>query len=172
MKKTLMAAAALASAALLITGCASGGSGGGGGGGGGDASLLIGTTDKVTFIDPAGSYDNGSFAVMNQNYPFLLVVVDGGIDALRQRQRGGIPTLFVEELPDLAHEAGELVGRVRPGAGVAIGVPDRAPQGIGMLPAEPERHVRLLHGLGPHAGALQLVELTSEVRHRLGPQGL
>ena len=72
MKKTLMAAAALASAALLISGCASGGSGGGGGGGGGDASLLIGTTDKVTFIDPAGSYDNGSFAVMNQIYPFLL----------------------------------------------------------------------------------------------------
>ena len=34
--------------------------------------LTVGTTDKVTSLDPAGSYDNGSFAVMNQIYPFLL----------------------------------------------------------------------------------------------------
>ncbi|MCB2412577.1 ABC transporter substrate-binding protein [Demequina sp. TTPB684] len=35
-------------------------------------SLIIGTTDKITTIDPAGSYDNGSFAVMNQVFPFLM----------------------------------------------------------------------------------------------------
>jgi peptide/nickel transport system substrate-binding protein len=34
--------------------------------------ITVGTTDKVTFLDPAGSYDNGSFMVMNQIYPFLL----------------------------------------------------------------------------------------------------
>ena len=32
----------------------------------------MGTTDKVTSIDPAGSYDNGSFLVMQQVYPFLI----------------------------------------------------------------------------------------------------
>jgi len=35
-------------------------------------SIVIGTTDKITTIDPAGSYDNGSFAVMNQVFPFLM----------------------------------------------------------------------------------------------------
>ncbi len=41
-------------------------------GGGSADSILIGTTDKITTIDPAGSYDNGSFAVMNQVFPFLM----------------------------------------------------------------------------------------------------
>lgn len=35
-------------------------------------SIIIGTTDKITTIDPAGSYDNGSFAVMNQVFPFVM----------------------------------------------------------------------------------------------------
>ncbi|NYI40260.1 ABC transporter substrate-binding protein [Demequina lutea] len=42
------------------------------GGGSTQSSIIIGTTDKITTIDPAGSYDNGSFAVMNQVYPFLM----------------------------------------------------------------------------------------------------
>jgi len=42
------------------------------GGGATQSSIIIGTTDKITTIDPAGSYDNGSFAVMNQVYPFLM----------------------------------------------------------------------------------------------------
>ena len=40
--------------------------------GGGDDVILVGTTDKVTTLDPAGSYDNGSFAVQNQVFPFLM----------------------------------------------------------------------------------------------------
>ncbi|MBL3686136.1 peptide ABC transporter substrate-binding protein [Leucobacter zeae] len=69
-----MTAAALASAALLFTGCATSSTGGSGGDSGksGGSEITVGTTDKVTSIDPAGSYDNGSFAVMNQVYPFLL----------------------------------------------------------------------------------------------------
>lgn len=43
-------------------------------------SITVGTTDKVTTIDPAGSYDNGSFAVMNQIYPFLLNSTQGNAD--------------------------------------------------------------------------------------------
>ncbi len=53
---------------LAITGCAPAGDGGDSG----SSSIIVGTTDKVTFIDPAGSYDNGSFAIMNQVFPFLL----------------------------------------------------------------------------------------------------
>src|SRR5665811_1262606 len=37
-------------------------------------------TDKITTIDPAGSYDNGSFAVMNQVFPFLLNTPYGSPD--------------------------------------------------------------------------------------------
>jgi peptide/nickel transport system substrate-binding protein len=43
-------------------------------------SIIIGTTDKITTIDPAGSYDNGSFAVMNQVYPFLMNTPYGSPD--------------------------------------------------------------------------------------------
>lgn len=33
--------------------------------------ITIGTTDKITSLDPAGSYDNGSYAVQIQVFPFL-----------------------------------------------------------------------------------------------------
>ncbi|WEV42422.1 ABC transporter substrate-binding protein [Bifidobacterium sp. ESL0682] len=35
------------------------------------STITIGTTDKVVSIDPAGSFDNGSYAVEFQIYPFL-----------------------------------------------------------------------------------------------------
>ena len=41
-------------------------------------SITIGTTDKVTSLDPAGSYDNGSFLVEIQTYQFLLNTSAGG----------------------------------------------------------------------------------------------
>ncbi|WP_104190675.1 ABC transporter substrate-binding protein [Cryobacterium sp. Y82] len=68
-KRALVATAGLAVAALVLSGCAAGG--------GDDAAstggpILIGTTDKVTTLDPAGSYDNGSFSVQTQVFPFLM----------------------------------------------------------------------------------------------------
>ncbi|QIZ98731.1 MULTISPECIES: ABC transporter substrate-binding protein [unclassified Leifsonia] len=68
-KRLLAVSAALAATALVLAGCSGSNNNGSSGGGG---ALTIGTTDKITSIDPAGSYDNGSFAVMNQVYPFLL----------------------------------------------------------------------------------------------------
>ncbi|WP_345750331.1 ABC transporter substrate-binding protein [Microbacterium rhizophilus] len=63
-------------AALALAGCAAGGTGGTDGGddasGGGDNLILVGTTDKVTTLDPAGSYDNGSLAVQTQVFPYLV----------------------------------------------------------------------------------------------------
>jgi peptide/nickel transport system substrate-binding protein len=67
-RRLLAVSAAFAAAALVLAGCSGSNNSSGGGGG----TLTIGTTDKITSIDPAGSYDNGSFAVMNQVYPFLL----------------------------------------------------------------------------------------------------
>lgn len=78
-RRTVALTAGLAATALTLAACSSGGSdsdssGGSSSaaGGGSASSLLVGTTDKVTTLDPAGSYDNGSFAVMNQVFPFLL----------------------------------------------------------------------------------------------------
>jgi peptide/nickel transport system substrate-binding protein len=69
--------AGLAAATLVLAGCS-------GSGGetteGGSAPLTIGTTDKVTTLDPAGSYDNGSFAVQNQVFPFLMNTPYGSPD--------------------------------------------------------------------------------------------
>ncbi|QEO13125.1 peptide ABC transporter substrate-binding protein [Agromyces intestinalis] len=70
--------AGLSVAALALAGCSAGG--GGGNEGGGASTLTIGTTEQVTALDPAGSYDNGSFAVMNQVYPFLLNTPYGSPD--------------------------------------------------------------------------------------------
>ncbi|CAO1652038.1 ABC transporter, solute-binding protein [Salinibacterium sp. NYA9b] len=67
-KRVLAVIAGSAAFALALTGCQAGGDSSGGG----SESLIVGTTDKVTFLDPAGSYDNGSFALMNQVFPFLL----------------------------------------------------------------------------------------------------
>jgi peptide/nickel transport system substrate-binding protein len=67
--------AALAVSALALAGCSAGESTTSAAG-----TLQIGTTDKVTVLDPAGSYDNGSFAVMNQVFPFLMNSVYGTAD--------------------------------------------------------------------------------------------
>ena len=70
-RRLLAGTAGAAAVALALTACGGGGNDGGDGGGGGE-SLTIGTTDKVTSLDPAGAYDNGSLAVMLQVYPFLM----------------------------------------------------------------------------------------------------
>ena len=75
-KRTLALGAGAAATALVLTGCAGGTSGGSGDLNG----LIIGTTDKVTSLDPAGSYDNGSFAVQNQVFPFLMNTPTGSPD--------------------------------------------------------------------------------------------
>jgi peptide/nickel transport system substrate-binding protein len=79
-KRALAATAAFAVAALVLSGCSAGGSTGGSTGGKSGQPLTIGTTDKVTVLDPAGSYDNGSFSVMNQVFPFLMNTPYGSPD--------------------------------------------------------------------------------------------
>jgi len=65
----VLGVAAIASlGAAAFTGCASVG---------GSAAITVGTTDQVVSLDPAAEYDNGSFAIINQVYPFLLNSVQG-----------------------------------------------------------------------------------------------
>src|SRR3954469_15106860 len=78
-RRALAATAGIAMTALALTACGGGSDNGGSGSSSGD-TLTIGTTDKITSIDPAGSYDNGSFAVMNQVYPFLMNTPYGSPD--------------------------------------------------------------------------------------------
>lgn len=67
--------AAAAGTGLMLAGCQSGSSQGE------DAvTLTIGTTDKVTSIDPAGSYDNGSLMVQNQVYQYLMNFAEGSTE--------------------------------------------------------------------------------------------
>ena len=57
--------AVTAVAGLVLAGCAAGG----GDTGDGDNMILVGTTDKVTTLDPAGSYDNGSLGRADAGVP-------------------------------------------------------------------------------------------------------
>ncbi|MFC5501833.1 ABC transporter substrate-binding protein [Lysinimonas soli] len=65
----VVAVAGTAAAALVLAGCASGG---GTSSGGSSNSIVVGTTDKVTFLDPAGSFDNGSLTVQTQVFANLM----------------------------------------------------------------------------------------------------
>ncbi|MCI1832528.1 MAG: ABC transporter substrate-binding protein [Bifidobacterium sp.] len=62
--------AAIASVAALASLAACGGVKSDAGDASGSA-ITIGTTDKIVSLDPAGSYDNGSYAVQIQVFPFL-----------------------------------------------------------------------------------------------------
>src|SRR5690606_35562508 len=87
----------LAGVPVLLTACAKttdSGSGGGGDGSGGGA-LTVGTTDKVTALDPAAAYANGSATVWTQCYSYLM---NTSIDS-----EDGVPE------PDLA-ETAEFTG--------------------------------------------------------------
>jgi len=67
-RRLLAVVGVAATTALILAGCA----GANGGSGSGVASnIIVGTTDVVTKLDPAGSYDNGSLAVQTQVFPYL-----------------------------------------------------------------------------------------------------
>src|SRR4051794_18298113 len=102
-RRALTATVGITVSALVLAACGGGGNGGGSSSGGG--ALTIGTTDKITSIDPAGSYDNGSFAVMNQIYPFLLNTPLGSPDVepdIAESAEFTAPTQYTVTLkPDL-----------------------------------------------------------------------
>ena len=81
--RRVAAVAAAAVTLLALTACGAGRTDGGATGATGAAAwsgILVVTTDKVTAIDPAGSYDNGSFNIEVQVYPFLMSFKPGGAE--------------------------------------------------------------------------------------------
>jgi peptide/nickel transport system substrate-binding protein len=93
--KSLGLAAIFTASILVMAGCAPATTGST------DAVMIVGTTDKVTALDPAGSYDNGSFAVMNQVFPFLFNSVQGSADMVPDIAESGefiSPTVFQVKL--------------------------------------------------------------------------
>lgn len=72
-QKKAWTALGISLASLLVLSACSSNSGKKASGGGSTPkdTVVLGTTDKIVTIDPAGSYDNGSFTVENNVYPFL-----------------------------------------------------------------------------------------------------
>jgi peptide/nickel transport system substrate-binding protein len=77
-KRSAAVVAGVAAVALALTGCAAGSSGGASGGGG--STITVGTTDPVTALDPAGSYDNGSQTMQQQVFAYLVNTPYGSPD--------------------------------------------------------------------------------------------
>lgn len=73
-RSTWVASTGFLAAALLLTACSGGDPGAGtdGSSGSGGGTVIFGTTDKVTALDPAGSFDQGSLLVKEQVYPQLM----------------------------------------------------------------------------------------------------
>lgn len=74
------AVAGIATFGLVLSACGAGKTDNGGTGASGGASsgpIIVGTTDKVVSIDPAGAYDNGSMQVQTQVFQYLLNFPEG-----------------------------------------------------------------------------------------------
>jgi hypothetical protein len=67
----------------------------------------------------------------------------------------------------LPHEVRALARRVP-----AIAITDGAADGAAAMPADPDRDGRLLHGLGVHGDAVEVVELAVELGLLFSPEGL
>ena len=65
-RRALIAVAGASVAAITLAGCTAGGGGSTEAAGG---TITIGTTEQITVLDPAGSYDNGTLAVHTQVFP-------------------------------------------------------------------------------------------------------
>lgn len=77
----ILAAASAAALAITLTACGSDNSGGGGGSSSGKGDpWILGTTDTVTALDPAGSYDLGSSTLQANLYQTLVTVPPGSTD--------------------------------------------------------------------------------------------
>jgi peptide/nickel transport system substrate-binding protein len=79
-RRRVIATAGVAATALVLTACGGSSNNNSSGSSGSGGTLTIGTSDKITTLDPAGAYDNGSFTVMNQVYPFLMNTSPGNPD--------------------------------------------------------------------------------------------
>src|SRR5207245_3864011 len=100
------------------------------------------------------------------------VAVDRAVDALGERERRGVAPGLLE---DAAQELDLVEERRRRGgarADEAVAELHGAADRVGVVPAEPERRVRLLQGLRLQGRVVELEELALEGDALLGPQTL
>ncbi|WP_105567694.1 ABC transporter substrate-binding protein [Microbacterium halophytorum] len=74
-RRAALIVAAPSALALALAGCATPEVDGGDEAAGGQ--IIVGTTDAVTHLDPAGSYDNGSLTLHTQVFPYLVNTAPG-----------------------------------------------------------------------------------------------
>lgn len=99
-RKRAMVAAVPAVFAVALASCASTDDGGSAGGGN---DILVGTTDSVTHLDPAGSYDNGSLTLQTQVFPYLVNTAPDSTDVvpdLAETAEFTGPTEYTVTLPE------------------------------------------------------------------------
>jgi peptide/nickel transport system substrate-binding protein len=86
-RRRALAIASISTLALSLTACG-GDSGGGASAGGGGDSWILGTTDSVTALDPAGSYDLGSSTLEYNLYQTLVTVPANSSDIVGDAATG------------------------------------------------------------------------------------
>ncbi|MGN6131984.1 MAG: ABC transporter substrate-binding protein, partial [Nocardioidaceae bacterium] len=81
-RRGLLALASAGAMVATLAACGGGNSGGGGGGGTGASggSWILGTTESITAMDPAGSYDMGSWNMQYNIFQQLVNIPPGGSD--------------------------------------------------------------------------------------------
>src|SRR3989441_7500506 len=100
------------------------------------------------------------------------VAVDRDVDALAERERRGVAPGLLEDAAQEFALADERRRRGGARADEAVAELHGAAERIGLVPAEPERRVRLLQGLRLQGCVVELEELALEGDGLLGPQTL
>ncbi|MET8977824.1 ABC transporter substrate-binding protein [Streptomyces sp. NPDC004539] len=82
---------------------------------GDDKTIVVGTTDTITSLDPAGSYDAGSWALYSNVFQSLLTYAPGGVSPVPDAAKscgfasGGLTTYQCELRTDLKFPSGRKV---------------------------------------------------------------
>lgn len=87
-RRRALAIASISTLALSLTACGGDSGGGGGKAGDGGDSWILGTTDSVTALDPAGSYDLGSSTLEYNLYQTLVTVPANSSDIVGDAASG------------------------------------------------------------------------------------
>ncbi|QNP70634.1 peptide-binding protein [Streptomyces roseirectus] len=80
-----------------------------------DKTIVVGTTDSITSLDPAGAYDSGSWALYSNIYQSLLTYEPGGVEPVPDAAKscgfegGGLTTYQCELRDDLKFPSGRKV---------------------------------------------------------------
>jgi ABC-type transport system substrate-binding protein len=74
-------------------------------GGDNSATVKVGTTDKVSALDPAGSYDNGSYLVQTNVFPFVLAF----------KQSDPTPQAEMAEKCEFSADGTQFICSIKPG---------------------------------------------------------